>query len=257
VNAPDRRGFLTGIAALPACLFSKEMLMTRTNGDDTTATASRKTKSRLTPAQHLEALETKPAGVARLVVTPKLDIRTMRVKIVGDAPLIVHKFAEKQRKQIEDRQTGVGTTGRNPKVPKQDFQDSLYLHPGGGYGFPAQAFKNAAVSACTSLGRKITKTAASQAFHVAGEFAKDLVKIEGNPVMRQDMVRIGQGKNKVADIRYRGEFKTWSCILMIRYNAQVLTDEQIIVLLNVAGFAVGVGEWRVEKGGQMGLFHCE
>src|SRR5262249_15901195 len=92
------------------------------------------------------------------------------------------------------------------------------------------------------------KVAARQAFHVVGE----LVQIHGEPEMREDMVRVGMG---AADIRYRAEFKQWKVCLSIRYNARVLTDEQIINLFNTAGFAGGVGEWRSEKDGSFGLFH--
>ena len=86
------------------------------------------------------------------------------------------------------------------------------------------------------------------AFHIDG----DLVSIQGKPTMREDMVRIGKG---VADIRYRGEFKTWSVRLRIRYNANVLSAEQIINLFETAGFGIGVGEHRPQKNGQNGLFH--
>lgn len=145
------------------------------------------------------------------------------------------------------RQTGEAEAGREKKNPEQDYLGSLYPHPDGGYGFPAIAFKKAAVSACTSLGKSITKVKARQAFHIMGE----LVKIEGKPNRRQDMVRVG---NESADVRYRGEFKEWSCRLVIRYNARVLSAEQIINLLNIAGFGVGVGEWRTEREGNHGMF---
>lgn len=216
------------------------------NGDVATIEEPRKATSR----DHLEALETQPPKTKQQIVIPKLDIRTMRVRLVGDAPLIVHRFSEKMKKQMLDKQMGTATEGRAFKDPEQDFQDSLYRLPGNKFGFPAIAFKNAGVTACTSLGKAITKTAARQAFHVMG----DMVEIIGTPTMREDTVRIGQG---TTDIRYRGEFKTWSCELTIRYNARVLTDEQIINLLNVAGFAVGIGEWRPERDGQFGLFHVE
>jgi hypothetical protein len=147
-----------------------------------------------------------------------------------------------------EKQMGEATAGREKKNPEADFESSLYPHPDGGYGFPAIAFKAAAVSACTSLGKAITKVQARQAFHVQGE----LIKIEGIPTPREDMVRVGMG---TADIRHRGEFKTWACELVIRYNARALTKEQIVNLFNVAGFAVGVGEWRPERDGQYGLFH--
>jgi len=182
------------------------------------------------------------------IIVPKYDIRTTEVTIVGDAPLICHAWSEKAKKMMLDKQMGVPNEGKEPKNPEKDFEDSLYHLPGGGYGFPSVAFKSAAVTACTSMGKSITKVAARQAFHIVG----DMVRIDGTPTPREDMVRIGMG---TADIRYRGEFRTWSCKLMIRYNARVLTVEQIVNLLNVAGFAVGVGEWRPEKDGMFGLFH--
>lgn len=181
-----------------------------------------------------------------------LDIRMMRLTIVGDAPLIVNRFSEKSKKQMLDKQMGTATEGRAPKDPEQEFKNALHPGPNGKpYGFPAIAFKGAAVTACTSLKSLITKTQARQAFHVMG----DMVEILGKPNMREDAVRVG--RNKTADLRYRPEFREWKCVLMIRYNHRVLTDEQIINLFNIAGFGVGVGEWRPEKNGQFGLFHVE
>jgi len=186
-----------------------------------------------------------------LVELPEFDIRTITVHIVGDAPLICHRFDDKMKKQMLDKQMGKATAGKAVKSPEDDFRASLYAMPGGKYGFPAIAFKNAAVTACTSLGKAITKMTARQAFHVVG----DLIEIKGTPTPREDMVRVGPSKS--ADIRYRGEFQEWSCSLTIRYNARVLTADQIANLINIAGFAVGVGEWRPEKNGQFGLFHVK
>jgi hypothetical protein len=202
-------------------------------------------------AAHLEALETTPSKGATLITLPKLDVRRLNVRIVGDSELIVHHWSAKAIKEMLDKQMGVATAGKEKKDPHQDYLDSLYPYPGGGYGFPAIAFKNAAVEACTSLGKSVTKVAARQAFHVMAE----LVKIKGEPRMREDMVRIGM--SKTADIRYRAGFKEWETTVAIRYNARALTDEQILNLLNTAGFAVGVGEWRSERDGSYGLFHVE
>lgn len=199
--------------------------------------------------EHLKAMETTaPKGVA-VITLPKLDIRTLDIRIVGDSPLIVHRWSEKAKKQMLDKQMGVASAGKENKNPEQDYLDSLYTHPTEGwYGFPAIAFKNAAVSACTSLGKTVTKVAARQAFHVVGE----LVRIEGEPSMREDMVKVGMG---TADIRYRAEFKRWSATVTVRFNSRVLSADQVVNLFNTAGFAVGVGEWRSERDGSYGLFH--
>lgn len=117
------------------------------------------------------------------------------------------------------------------------------------FGFPTVAFKAAAVDSCSHIDG-VTKVEARGAFHIDSEF----VVIRGIPEMREDMVRVGMG---TADIRYRGEFKKWSTTFRLRYNANVLSDEQIINLFNTAGFAIGVGEWRPQKDGSFGMFHVE
>jgi hypothetical protein len=208
-------------------------------------------------AEHLKALETTPPKGAIRIELPKLDIRTLEVRIVGDSELICHKWSKKAIKQIIDKQMMVAGEGKEPKDPVHDYRESLYVmseadpFEDGVFGFPTIAFKNAAVDACTSLGKSITKVQARQAFHMIGEY----VVIEGRPRMREDMVRVGPSKS--ADVRYRGGFPEWGCNLRVRFNARVLSAEQIVNLLNIAGFAVGVGEWRSEKDGQFGLFRVQ
>lgn len=216
---------------------------------------------------HLNALETRVPkesssiknnsgkGKSQTIELPALDIRTIEVRIIGDTSLIVHHWSEKAMKELLDKQMGNATAGKEKKDPIRDFEESLYRIKDDagnfvGWGFPSIAFKKCAVAACTSLGKSVTKVAARQAFHVMGE----LVRIEGEPTMRDDMVRVGI-QHDIADIRFRGEFKTWSCTLKIRYNARVVSAAQLIIMLNTGGFAVGVGEWRNEKDGNHGLFH--
>lgn len=179
---------------------------------------------------------------------PPLNIARISVTLVGDTPLIVHRWSEKAKKEMLDKQMKRAKTAKAAKDPQQDFEDSLYKLEDGKFGFPVIGFKAAAVTACTSIGG-ITKVQARQAFHVEGEYAS----IEGSaPRMREDMVRIGMG---TADIRYRGEFFPWYTTLVIAHNVNVMSAEQILNMLNTAGFGVGVGEWRPEKDGQYGRFH--
>ena len=178
---------------------------------------------------------------------PSINRQPLTLVLIGDSPLISHKWSEKAKKQMLDKQMKVAKTAKTAKNPEEDYLDSLYEHPEGGYGFPCVAFKAAAVGACRfSDGIKMTESRG--AFHVDGELAQ----IDGEPNMREDMVRVGMG---TADIRYRGEFKTWRTKLNLTYNADVLSPGQIINLFNLAGFGVGVGEWRPEKDGSYGRFH--
>lgn len=194
---------------------------------------------------------------------PQLNKQIMEVTLIGDEPLIVHAWSLKAKRMMLEKQTKAATQGHEAKDPRADFEASLYRLPDGTYGFPSLAFKSACVTACTSIAN-ITKVAARQAFHVVGEgvdvlgafegikMRANLVRIHSTPHMREDMVRVGMG---TADLRYRGEFWPWHCQVLVRFNASLLSPAQILNLFNIAGFAVGVGEWRAEKDGQNGLFH--
>lgn len=185
---------------------------------------------------------------------PELLLKTIKIKIKGSSPLIMHKFSEKQQKQIADKQQGKAKNAKAPKDPKAEYEASIYYIPGSKkkkYGFPASGFKKAAVSACRYVDG-ITMTHAKGAFHVLGDLVE--IKIKGKPIMREDTVRIGGFGKKVADLRYRPEFQDWTCELLIRYNASALSPAQIAHLINVAGFSIGIGDWRPEKEGSFGMF---
>lgn len=199
------------------------------------------------------------ATVQTQIVLPKLQIQTMELKLVGDSPLISHRWSDKAKKEMLDKQMKKAKTAKAAKDPWMDYCASMYWLDempekpseddveAARFGFPAVAFKSAAVDSCSHIDG-VTKVEARGAFHIIG----DMVELEGTPTMREDMVRIGMG---TADIRYRGEFREWSAKLSLRYNVNVLSAEQIVNLFNTAGFAIGVGEWRPQKDGSFGMFH--
>lgn len=224
-----------------------------------------------------KATETQQA----MIELPGIDIGLLKVNIIGDSPLIVHKWQEKARKEMLDKQMKKASNGKEAKNPASDFVNALYWLDDAGnlidtpeelddvsletpieevnavlekyqFGFPSCAFKACAIDAGYQQGVIAKKTTARGAFHILVEYAV----IEGFPTMREDMVQIG-GMSKVADIRYRPEFKQWKTTLTIKYNKKAISKEQIINLLNYGGFSNGVGEWRPSRDGSFGTFHCE
>jgi hypothetical protein len=202
------------------------------------------------------------------ISVPPIDIRRLTLRIVGVSPLIVHKWSEKAKREIlEKQQKKAKTKGYDIRDPYADFVDSIYwlehepaekteeafeaaIKKGAKFGFPAVAAKAAAVAAGYRSGVTKDKVSTNGAFHIDGEF----IEIEGLPTMREDMVRIGMG---TADLRYRAEFKDWGAEVTVKYNAAAISDEQVINLFNLGGFSCGIGENRPEKGGTFGMFHVE
>lgn len=202
------------------------------------------------------------------VVIPAIDVQTATIRIVSDSPLIMHKWSEKAKREILDKQMKVAKSkGHDAKSPVEDFINSMYwlegepvekteqgfadaIANGARFGFPATAVKAAAVSAAFRADIVKNKVTMNGAFHILQEF----IEIHGVPTMREDMVKIGMG---TADIRFRGEFPTWWSEFTVRFNAGVISLSQLVNMFNLGGFACGIGEWRVEKGGTYGAFHVE
>lgn len=202
------------------------------------------------------------------VIIPAIDIRTATIKVVGDTPLIMHAWSDKAKQMILDKQMKKAKSkGHDAKNPVEDFINSMYwldgkpteyteeafaeaIDKGARFGFPATAFKASAVSAAYRAGVTKNMVAMNGAFRIDGEF----VEIHGIPHIREDMVRIAMGGT---DIRFRGQFDEWNAIFTAKYNAAVLSIEQLVNMFNLGGFACGMGEWRPEKGGTFGMYHIE
>lgn len=190
------------------------------------------------------------ATKSEVIQLPELKQRSATIRVRGTSSLITHPFGQKALKSIEDKQKGKAKNAKHDiRDPEQEYHDSMYIREDGSYGFPAIGFKAAVVTAANDAG--IQKVLARRAFHVLGG---ELIKIEGEPNMRTDRVTIGMG---TTDIRYRAEFKEWSADVPIVYNEGVITLEQLVNLFRIAGFGVGIGEWRPERDGIHGTWEVE
>lgn len=220
-------------------------------------------------------MKTSKTEIVTIEVKP-VEIATMNVRIRGTSPLIVHKWSEKAKKEILDKQTkATKTKGKDAKNPVADFIASAYwltpeptegtqeafekaVQNGARWGFPVTAIKQAAIMSASRNDIDVKTTTLRGSFFISGEGPDMLAEIKGcAPEMREDMVRVG-GISKTADIRYRAMFTNWYMDLQIQYNKNgTITPEQIVNLINLGGFTCGIGEWRPEKDGAYGMYQVE
>jgi hypothetical protein len=190
-----------------------------------------------------------PAKAESVITLQPIQRQTMRVRIVGDSPLICHRFDEKARKIMLDKQQKKAAQAKAAKDPEADFNAARYVMEDGRDGFPAAGVKKAIANAFR-FSDGIKKVEINGALHV--EPGAELIPIDCREmVMREDTVRISMS----TDIRFRPEYRDWSMEFDVVFNSRAISPEQIVNLVNIAGFGIGIGEWRPERSGQFGMFH--
>ncbi len=176
----------------------------------------------------------------------RIAAETILVPIIGTTPLIVHRFSEKAKREMLDNMQG----RKSPKESKDRLRD-------GSAGFPATGFKSSMVGGARFYGKQVTMTALKQFVFFRGEVGDDgrsLVRLVGEPEMREDVVRVGRGGT---DLRYRPQFIEWGAILDVTYVTSALTRDSVLSLIDAGGMGVGVGEWRPEKNGDFGTYRVD
>jgi hypothetical protein len=192
--------------------------------------------------------------------------------LVGMTPLICHAWSFKAREEMLQKQVGAVKRGKEKRDPQADFVDSLYeigVDKKTGrkcYGFPAMGIKNAVLSV-SHKDKGVPRSTVMQSLWIDAPIVRTrpalaqaicdmpLLRIHGSdPEMREDMVKIGAGLNKVASLAYRGQFRHWAMPIKVRFNAVTLPVDSLIFLLQEAGLSTGIGEWRNERKGTFGAF---
>jgi len=188
-----------------------------------------------------------------------LTRKILELEIEGTSRLVTHNWSIEALCVILSRQMGIPVI-KKPKNPQEAYESSLYQLADGSYGFPCMAIKNAMIRAAKLAGLVMVDT--RQLFYVfnngteertlsiehegnvfTASVKKDLIKVEGEPQMRMDVVRIGNG---VSDIRFRAEFLEWKARIRMSYISDKIDSKTLTNLLYRAGMHVGICEGRTE-----------
>lgn len=197
--------------------------------------------------------ETKTKAVE--IKAPRFEI--IELEIQGTAPLVTHKFSAKARQQIiATQQAGSQAKGKRTREPKdfdEVYKGAMHIAREGWLGIPAGAFRNAMISACRTVGYKMTH-AKLAAFVLADGYEADdgtpLIKIIGEPKRHTTYARNDNGS---VDIRVRPMWEEWSAIVRIRFDADMFSAEDVANLMMRVGMQVGICEGRPDSKNSAGM----
>lgn len=186
------------------------------------------------------------------------DFRRISLNIRGTAPLVINRFSAKAMEIMRQTQEA-GSTAKSKKTRDPKDFDALYegakhIASEGWEGIHAAAFRNAAISACRACGFKMTH--AKLAFMVEQD---GFDRVDGAPLVRltsgeaEPWVAPTRNATGVVDLRCRPLYREWSATLRIRYDAGMLTAEDVVNLIARVGLQVGIGEGRPDSKMSAGL----
>lgn len=197
------------------------------------------------------AIEGSATPRAKVIIAPP-KFETATVTIVGTTPLVLHKFSVKVQNKIREtqeagQQAKKGRT-REARDFEEGYQGARHIATAGWDGIPASAFRNALISACRTVGYKMTLAKLSLFIKPDGfdEEGTPLVKItKGSP---QKDVRPGRNANGSIDLRARPMWQAgWQAKPTLRWDADQFSASDVFNLLARAGMQVGVGEGRPDS----------
>jgi hypothetical protein len=109
--------------------------------------------------------------------------------------------------------------------------------------------KMSIASAALRMPTTVSKTEIKQLVRCPAE----RVSLWGIPRLDMSVVRMA-GISRTPDIRTRAKIDRWAMRVPIEWAEPMLNARKVTQLMHSAGFICGLGDWRIEKGGEYGGF---
>lgn len=186
------------------------------------------------------------------------NIQTAVFKIIGTAPLVIHRFSQKAKNQMSGKMKEGSTANKGRKREPLDFEGAFngarYVSPEGWDGFNVAAVRCAMISACRLVGFKMTLAKLSLFVIADGRDEAEpefgLIRIFGKARRLESVARVETGQ---AYITIRPCYDEWSAQVKIRFDADQFTIQDVSNLLARVGEQVGIGEGRPDSKDSCGM----
>lgn len=189
---------------------------------------------------------------AEISIAP-LSLGSVRLRIIGTSPLYQNRMSEKVRQGllVGSKKKTAAEKASIKHHPEDEFRSSAETVQDGptALGVVTTAVK-AAMSSAALETAGVTKASTQRLIRVpAGHFP-----LYGTPKLKIDITRSAD-MNRTPDMRTRCYLPKWGAEVSVSFITPQLSITSIITLLANAGFIIGIGDFRQEKGkGSYGAF---
>lgn len=193
---------------------------------------------------------------AQALVIPAQRIERIPIIIGGEDMLVTHRFSQKARQEIREKQIGKARQRKGARNAHAEYIESKYIDNTRYWdGIPCAAIRRAIIDAASFVDG-VTKVHLRGAVFVEAQ-GKDHDLLNIIPIhaqreeMREDVVRLPTGS---ADLRYRAAYYNWGAKFVLKVDPDIINPEQVHHLISRAGFSIGLCEARPQKSGDWGQF---
>jgi len=169
--------------------------------------------------------------------------------VVGETPLLMNSMSVKAQRELllpRGRKTAVEKQGSLKHEPLHEFRDSIYRARRGSDTVLALLNTQFKAALCTAA-LDIPGAKKAQIGRLTSIEGGERLPLYGVPQIFCSVVRSAD-INKTPDIRTRCIVPRWACTVEVTYTVPVLNATVISSLFATAGYTMGVGDWRPQKG---------
>lgn len=177
----------------------------------------------------------------------------LAVRIVGDTPLLMHRWSQKAIMEMVGKMVGQP----QPRLAKdltEEYEAAGYRNEKGEVAIPCRIVKASIVNGAIATAGVVTKADLKRSLRVLG-YTSPIVTKRGQEVRPDYQIADNNGSK---DMRARALVPAgYYFDVVLQFSPSILTPDQVIAALEGAGSAIGLCDWRLEKGGDYGAFHVE
>jgi hypothetical protein len=169
--------------------------------------------------------------------------------IVGETPLLMNSMSVKAQRELllpRGRKTAAEKQGSLKHDPLQEYRDSIYRARKGSETVLALLNTQFKAALCTAA-LDVPGAKKAQIGRLTSIEGGEKLALYGIPEIMCSVVRSAD-INKTPDIRTRCIVPRWACKVEVTYTIPVLNATVISSLFATAGYTMGVGDWRPQKG---------
>ena len=187
------------------------------------------------------------------IIVPKLNLGIIKIQIKGKTPLLMDRFPEEVRAQILDKQIGLTKGKKQMRDMDWEFENAFHKLPNDKVGFPAQGFKSAMIESTSFVGSRDFSKKLLKGIQIMNSAGNDLIEIKHKKLSKL------KHYPKAGNTKISPMLEDWECELVIQYDQNNLSPQDLVSLLNYAGFYYGIGIWspRAKCGGKYGMYEVK